>query len=166
MSWCLAHFVDVWADTASFSRVWVWNLLSYLCGAPSLMTGRVCPCVSFVSESESLYGWQSVSLGVEPTLWTFHEILLPFQEFVSGICCPFSVGLPLWGEAGSVLVCPLYQSQSHFTADRQTVSMSWCRAHFVDVWPDMASFSRVWVWNLLFCLCGAPSLTRGQVCPL
>jgi hypothetical protein len=35
---------------------------------------------------------------------------------------------------------------------RLTVSMSWCRAHFVDVWPDIASFSRVWVWNLLSCL--------------
>jgi hypothetical protein len=58
------------------------------------------------SESESLYGWQSVSqsvcLGVEPTLWTFDQI---------------------------------------------------------------ASFSSVWVWHLLSCLCGAPSLTRGRVCP-
>jgi hypothetical protein len=34
----------------------------------------------------------------------------------------------------------------------QQVSMSWCRAHFVDIWPDIASFSRVWVWNLLSCL--------------
>jgi hypothetical protein len=38
---------------------------------------------------------QSVSLGVEPTLWTFDQILLPFQEFVSGICCPVSVRRPL-----------------------------------------------------------------------
>jgi hypothetical protein len=28
---------------------------------------------------------QSVSLGVEPTLWTFDQILLPFEEFVSGM---------------------------------------------------------------------------------
>jgi hypothetical protein len=49
-----------------------------------LTTGRV-------SESESL-GRQSVCLGVEPTLWTFGQILLPFQEFGSGICCPISVG--------------------------------------------------------------------------
>jgi hypothetical protein len=47
----------------------------------------------------------------------------------------------------------------------QSVSMSWCRAHFVDVWPDIASFSRVLVWNLLSCLSGAPSLTRGRVYP-
>jgi hypothetical protein len=30
---------------------------------------------------------QSVCLGVEPTLWTFDQILLPFYEFGSGICC-------------------------------------------------------------------------------
>jgi hypothetical protein len=31
---------------------------------------------------------QSVYLGVESTLWMFDQILLPFQEFGSGICCP------------------------------------------------------------------------------
>jgi hypothetical protein len=36
----------------------------------------------------------------------------------------------------------------------------------VDVWPDIASFWSVWVWNVLSWLCGAPSLTRGRVCPL
>jgi hypothetical protein len=41
------------------------------------------------------------------------------------------------------------QSQSHFTADSQWVGMSWCRAHFLDVWPDIASFSRVWILKLL-----------------
>jgi hypothetical protein len=58
-------------------------------------------------KSESLYGCQSVSqsvcLGVEPTLWTSDQILLPFQEFGSGICCPVSVGRPLWREVESVL---------------------------------------------------------------
>jgi hypothetical protein len=34
-------------------------------------------------------------LGVEPTLWTFDQILLLFQEFGSGICCPVSVAHPL-----------------------------------------------------------------------
>jgi hypothetical protein len=33
--------------------------------------------------------------------------------------------------------------------------MSWCRTHFVDVYPDIASFSTDWVWNLLSCLWGA-----------
>jgi hypothetical protein len=104
---------------------------------------------------------QSVCLGVEIILWTFDQILLPFQESGSGICCPVSVGRPLWREAGSVL-CPLSESLYGW----QSVSMSWRRADFVDVWPDIASFSRVWVWNLLSCLCGAPSPTRGRVCPL
>jgi hypothetical protein len=38
---------------------------------------------------------QSVRLGVEPTLRTFDQMLLPFQEFGSSICCPVSVGRPL-----------------------------------------------------------------------
>jgi hypothetical protein len=45
---------------------------------------------------------QSVCLGVEPTLWTFDQILLPFQEIGSGICCPVSVERPLLREVGSV----------------------------------------------------------------
>jgi hypothetical protein len=31
-------------------------------------------------------------------------------------------------------------SQRHFTAASQPVSMSWCRAHFMDVRPDIAFF--------------------------
>jgi hypothetical protein len=46
---------------------------------------------------------QSVCLGVEYTLWTFEQVLLPFKVFGSGICCPVSVGCPLWREAGTVL---------------------------------------------------------------
>jgi hypothetical protein len=41
-----------------------------------------------VSQSVS----QSACLGIEPTLWTFEQIMLPFQVFGSGICCPVSVG--------------------------------------------------------------------------
>jgi hypothetical protein len=48
---------------------------------------------------------------------------------------------------GIALVIFYVQSQSHFTADRQSVC--WRRGHFVDAWPDIASFSRVWVCNLL-----------------
>jgi hypothetical protein len=73
------------------------------------------------------------------------------------------VVLSLWGALSDERpgLSFVRQSQSH-----STVSMSWCRAHFVDVWPDIASSSRVLVWNLLSSLCGAPSLTRGRVCPL
>jgi hypothetical protein len=59
-----------------------------------------------------------------------------------------------------------HQSDSESLYGWQSVSMSWCRDHFVDFWPYISSCSRVWVWNLLFCLCGAPFLTRGRVCPL
>jgi hypothetical protein len=38
---------------------------------------------------------QSVCLGVESTLWTFGQILRPFQVFGSEICCPVVVGRPL-----------------------------------------------------------------------
>jgi hypothetical protein len=37
---------------------------------------------------------------------------------------------------------------------------------FWDLWPDFAFCPKVVFWNLLSCLCGAPSLTRGQVCHL
>jgi hypothetical protein len=43
---------------------------------------------TLLHQSESLYG----VLGVEPTLWMLDQILLPFQQFESGICC-----LSLWG---------------------------------------------------------------------
>jgi hypothetical protein len=36
-------------------------------------------------------------------LLTSDQIMLPFQVFGSGICCPVSVGRPLWRAAGSVL---------------------------------------------------------------
>jgi hypothetical protein len=93
--------------------------------------------------------------------------------------------LPLWREDGSVICSAMCQcSESRRTHNHtllshlslspeseslygwQSVSMSWCRDHLVDVWPDITSFSRVWVWNFLSCPCGAPSLTRGLVCPL
>jgi hypothetical protein len=35
-----------------------------------------------------------------------------------------------------------------------------------DLWPDITSCRKVAVWKLQSCFCGAPSLTRGQVCSL
>jgi hypothetical protein len=55
------------------------------------------------SQSHFTADRQSVCLGVEPTLWPFDQLLLPFQVFGSGICCPVSVRSPVWREAGSVL---------------------------------------------------------------
>jgi hypothetical protein len=88
---CLVLFPSYVACALSFLVLW-----------PSCVCGRT----GFVSDSESLYGWQSVSQSVclvEPTLWTFDQTLLPFQEFRSGICCPVSVRRPLWRDALSVL---------------------------------------------------------------
>jgi hypothetical protein len=55
----------------------------------------------------------------------------------------------------------LSQSQSHVTTDGQSVSMSWCQVHSGTC--DQILFT---VWNLLCCLCGAPTLRRGRVCLL
>jgi hypothetical protein len=56
-------------------------------------------------------------------LWTFDQILLPFQEFGSGICCPVSVGCPLLGEYGSVICSPICQwSESWRTRDYTLLS--------------------------------------------
>jgi hypothetical protein len=75
---------------------------------------------------------QSVCLDVEPALWTFDEILLPFQEFGSGICCPLCGGPSLTRGHTS-------RSRSYFTTDSQSVSMSWYRAPLWDLRPDITS---------------------------
>jgi hypothetical protein len=56
------------------------------------------------------------------------------------------------------------QSQSHFTTDDQSVSMSWCRA-------QSGTFDQRYLFIFFFLnyglvLFGAPSLTRGRVCHL
>jgi hypothetical protein len=64
--------------------------------------------MSIQSQSHFTAESQSVCLGVEPTLWTFDQILLLFQEFGSGTCCPVSVGCPLYEKLGlSFVPCQL-----------------------------------------------------------
>jgi hypothetical protein len=63
----------------------------------------------------------NVCLGVEPTLWTFDQILLPFQEFGSVLCKSQSS-----------------QSQNHFMADSQSVSQSVC----LGVEPTLCTFDQ------------------------
>jgi hypothetical protein len=48
----------------------------------------------------------------------------------------------------------------------QSVSMSWYRAPLWDLRPNITSCRNVAVWNLRYCFCGAPSLTRERVCNL
>jgi hypothetical protein len=70
---------------------------------PTRTSYRDCLPKETQSQNHFMADSESVCLGVEPTLWTNDQILLPFQEFGSGICCPVSVGRPLRREAGSVL---------------------------------------------------------------
>jgi hypothetical protein len=52
-----------------------------------------------------------------------------------------------------------YNCLSHIAIDCQSVSKSWCRV------PSGAHDQIfIIVWQLLSCLCGSPSLTRGRVC--
>jgi hypothetical protein len=142
MSWFRAHFVDVRPDIASFWRVLVWNLLSVSVGRPLWRESES----HFTADGQSVrMSWYRAQfVHIWPDIASFWRVWV--WNLLS-----VSVGRPLWRE-----------SESHFTADSQWIRMSWFRAHFVHVWPDIASFSRVLVWNLLSCVSGAPSLTRGQ----
>jgi hypothetical protein len=62
-----------------------------------------------------------------------------------------------------VVVKYVSQSQSYIRTDSQSVSMSWCRAQSGTF--DQRSFFFVFL-KLLSCHLGAPSLTRGRICPL
>jgi hypothetical protein len=146
---------NVTSDLWYCSEIYEWDL-HWKCSC--------CPTSYRVRVTLRLTVSQSVCLGVEPIMWTFDQILLPFQEFGLEF-----VLLSLWRALfDEKRVCPRvsFVSESESLYGWQSVSQSWCRAHFVDVWPDIASFSGLWIWNLLSCLCGAPSLTRGRVCPL
>jgi hypothetical protein len=131
----------------------------------------------------------SICLGIEPTLWTFDQTLLPFQESGSGICCPVSVRRPLWREDRSAIYSVITQwSESLRTRNHtllshlrlpqpgepgsgvevtlrltvsQSVSMSWYRAHSWTCDQILLSVER-----LRSCFCGAHSLMRGRVCNL
>jgi hypothetical protein len=58
------------------------------------------------------------------------------------------------------------EDQSYYTTDSRSVRMSWYWTPLWDLRPDITSCRNVALWNLRSCLCGAPSLTRGQVCNL
>jgi hypothetical protein len=48
-----------------------------------------------------------------------------------------------WIQEERILEYHCCQSQSNFAANSQSASMSWCRAHIMDVLPDNAFFSSV-----------------------
>jgi hypothetical protein len=70
----------------------------------------------------------------------------------------------LWRKDGSVINILLLskpKSRYDWRSISRSVSMSWC-------WAPSGFHDQMFVtvWRLLLCLCGAPSLTRGQVCRL
>jgi hypothetical protein len=52
-------------------------------------------------------------------------------------------------------------NQRHITTDGRSISKSWCQA------PSGAhDHIFITLWQLRYCFCGAPSLTRGRICLL
>jgi hypothetical protein len=120
---------------------------------------RVCP----LSESESLYGWQSAS--------PYVLVSSPLCGRLNMYCFLFKslglkfVVLSLWGalsdeRSGLSLVRVRVRVTLRLTVS-QSVSMSWRRAHFADVWPVIASFSSIWVWSESESLYGWESVSES-----
>jgi hypothetical protein len=63
-----------------------------------------------------------------------------------------------------LLVVRVSQSQSYFTTDGQSVSMSWCRAQFGTF--DQRYYFFFFLKVAVLSYFGAPSLTRSRVCHL
>jgi hypothetical protein len=59
------------------------------------------------------------------------------------------------------LYTPWIESESYVTTDGQPASLSWKKAPIWGLRSDLC-----YVWQLRVCWFGAPSLTRGRVCPL
>jgi hypothetical protein len=100
----------------------VWILFYYLV---TNLSGRIWNCYTVIhtddflheprchynqSQSHFTVDSQSVSQSVSwyvlvssPLCGRLTRYCFPFEKFGSGICCPVSVGPPLWREAGSVL---------------------------------------------------------------
>jgi hypothetical protein len=69
-----------------------------------------------------------------------------------------------------VFVCKLYTPCKTYRRVRVTYGLRSVSQYVLvssliwDFWPDIASCSKVAVWKLLSCICGAPFLTRGRDC--
>jgi hypothetical protein len=152
-----------WCGAPSFTRGWVCNLLlQLLLGLPKAVT--------LGSKSRRTHDHILQSHLRLPQLWgPGPRIYIPQEQgdpvIPPGTWVPFCRLLQLDGlrwrysnlPPHRVPVSPC-QSQSHVTSDGQSVSMSWCQVHSGTC--DQILFS---VWNLLCCLCGAPSLMRRWV---
>jgi hypothetical protein len=95
-------------------------------------------CIYFLQEEGSpvIPPGQSVCLGVEPTLWTFVQTLLSFQEFGSvevevTLRLTVSQSVSQYVLVSSTLVGLEAEvwSWSHVTTDGKSEGTSWCQAH-------------------------------------
>jgi hypothetical protein len=101
MSWYRALLWDLRQDITSCQNVAAWNLRFCICGAPTLIRGRVCnlQCRSgsyFTTDSQSVSQYVLVSS-------TLVGMLL------SEICGLVSMGSPFWREDGSAICSVITQ---------------------------------------------------------
>jgi hypothetical protein len=133
MSRYRAPLWDLRPDIISCRNVAVWNLRSYICGAPSLTRGRICNLQcnqSMIREPVTIFYcliWDSLNLEghVIPlgTGFPLRRLLglasYDSQGYGGGILTPLT-----WRDRSSQC-----QSQSHVTTYGQSISMSWCLVH-------------------------------------
>jgi hypothetical protein len=124
----------------------VWQLRVCGFGGPSLTRGRACRLQLLLALASA------VIFGSESRGTRDHILLSQIWDF------PFVASYDSQGYGGGIRQS---QSQSHIATDGQSVSKSWCRAQ-----SGAHDQTFITVWQLRFCFCGAPSLTRGRVCLL
>jgi hypothetical protein len=153
----------------------VWNLLSCLCGAPSLTRGRVCLlsvtvssicpltsfscifCILYVMHVLCIYNIYKVC---QPRLRTAdHAPLIVAYATTAVEILERSYALP--PTSLNLLYFNMSKSKSHY--DLRSVSISRFSSSLWDLLPDIAFCPKVDVWRLLSCFCVAASLTRSRV---
>jgi hypothetical protein len=146
MSWCRAH-----SGTCDQILLPVGMLLSESCGLVSVGLplwqedgSAICSAITQWSESLRTHNHTLLShLRLSQPGGPGSHIYIPQEQ--GGPVKPPGIGFVMWG---------------YFMTDGLSVSMSWYRAPLWDLRPDITSCRNVAVWNLQFCFCGAPSLTR------
>jgi hypothetical protein len=118
------------------------------CGVPSLTRGRVYNLLVNVQlglASAVALGYKSIS----------HCINWDWVPFLS----PLTTRRDYDGWKLLSIQASIHSNSSYLTTDGQSASLSSCRAPSWGSWPDINCF-----WTFADFSCGAPSLTRGQVC--
>jgi hypothetical protein len=164
--------------------VTVRQLLDCWCEAPSLTRVRVCSLklvlvlVSVVTldyESRGTHDHILLCSIRDPWPWEQNSCMyIPREQFGRVICpghwVPFSS--PPTANSDRVKVFqhdstraskPKSKSRYDWRSVSQHAKVS---CPLLDLWPDTIFCPNFFVWKLLSCLCGVPSLTRGRVCHL